>query len=482
MAAADRSAIASGTPGITLMESAGAAVAATIRDRWTPRPTVILCGPGNNGGDGFVVARHLDAAGWPVRLGLLGDRSALSGDAALAAAAWTGMVEPLAPLLLNGAALIVDALFGAGLSRPLEGAVREMVWAARTSRLPVVAVDVPSGLCGDSGAVLGDTVLPSDLTVTFFRPKPGHLLLPGRILCGSVVVADIGIPESVLAGLGPVVRHNGPGLWLSRWPWPAVDGHKYARGHGLILGGTVMTGAARLAARAAMRMGAGLVTIAADPAATLVYALAQASLIVQPVTDDAGIAALLADPRRNAVLLGPGAGADHRLRAAVLAALAAGKTGVLDADVFTAFAADPATLLDRLSPRWLLTPHDGECERLFGRLPGSRLDRARAAAAASGAVILLKGADTVIAHPDGRSAITDNAPPDLATAGSGDVLAGMAMGLITQGMDPFDAACAAAWVHGDVGREIGPGLIADDLAERIPIVLRGLKRAGAGQA
>lgn len=474
MYAADRAALQAGIPGKLLMERAGMAVAREAIALCGGRPVavVVLCGPGNNGGDGFVAARHLAAAGWPVRVGLLGDRQALRGDAAWAAGTWAGAVEAASPGLLSGAGLVIDALFGAGLNRSLDGPTLTLVQAVVAHGAPVLAVDVPSGISGDDGQILG-AAPHADVTVSFFRPKPAHYLYPARGHVGRLVIADIGIPARVLDALGPTIQANGPALWRSHFPRPAVTDHKYQRGHALILGGTVMTGAARLAARAAQRVGAGLVTVACAPAAHLVYSQSMPSLIVQPVADGGGFAELLADPRRNAVLLGPGAGVGPLLRDAVLASLRAGKTGVLDADFFSCFSGElPVLRLAGLNQTWVLTPHEGEFARLFGTLPGSRLDRVRRAAAESGAVILLKGPDTLIAHPDGRVRINHGAPPDLATAGSGDVLSGLILALLAQGMDPFDAASAGAWLHGAAGLHCGRGLIAEDLPEAIPVVLK----------
>jgi len=474
MYAADHAAMQAGISGPLLMERAGMAVAreAIALCGGRPRPVVILCGPGNNGGDGFVAARHLAAAGWPVRVGLLGDIAALRGDAAWAAGTWTGGVAPATPDLLSGAGLVIDAMFGAGLNRPLDGLALALVQAMAGQGVPVLAVDVPSGINGDDGTILGAAPV-ADVTVSFFRAKPAHYLYPARGRMGRLVIADIGIPAAVLDAIGPTIQANGPGLWRQQFPRPTATGHKYQRGHALILGGTIMTGAARLSARAALRLGAGLVTLACEPAAQLVYSLPMPSLIVQPIADAAGFADLLSDPRRNAVLLGPGAGAGPLLRDAVLASLRAGKTGVLDADFFSTFAGEVSLPRQAgLNQNWVLTPHEGEFARLFGPLAGSRLDRARSAAAESGAVILLKGPDTVIAHPDGRVRINHNAPPDLATAGSGDVLAGLILALLAQGMEPFDAASAGAWLHGAAGRLCGRGLIAEDLAEAIPDILR----------
>ncbi len=490
MGEADRLTIAGGTPGIVLMENAGRAVADAVSRRWSRRPALVLCGPGNNGGDGFVAARVLEARGWAVRLALLGDRALLTGDAALAAAGWQGPIEPLAASGLPGAALVIDALFGAGLSRPIDGAPREVIAALAGNPAPVLAVDVPSGVDGGSGEVRG--IAPrARLTVTFFRKKPGHLLLPGREYCGETIVAPIGIGAAVLELVRPHTAVNDPAWWLDRFSWPGAASHKYTRGHALVAGGAVMTGAARLAARAAARIGAGLVTVAAPPAAFPVYAAALTGVIVQPAADIEAFRGLLADRRRNSALFGPGAGTSAATREMTLAILEAGKHAVLDADALSVFADDPQTLFAALrgpeTPTAVLTPHEGEFARLFAKelgRAGSKLERARRAAEVSGAVVVLKGSDTVIAAPDGRAAINEAAPATLATAGSGDVLAGLAVGLLAQGMPAFEAAAAAVWLHADAARRTGPGLVAEDLLEAMPPALAALKtRASApGQA
>ncbi|HUN49134.1 MAG TPA: NAD(P)H-hydrate dehydratase [Stellaceae bacterium] len=473
MARADAFAVAAGHPVVELMQAAGAAVAASIRQRWSQRPAVVLCGPGNNGGDGLVVAAELQAAGWPVRVALLGERSAFKGAAAHYLERWKGACEPMAPAALGGAALIVDAIFGAGLSRPVDGAAAATLAAAADAGAPIVAVDVPSGLDGATGAVRG-LALAADLTVTYFRKKPGHLLLPGRRLCGETVLAEIGIPAAALAPIAPRTHENGPALWLDRYPWPGIDDHKYRRGHALVVGGETMTGAARLTARSAARMGAGLVTLAAPTVAWPVYAASLSSVITRPMAGLDDFRALIADERRNAIVIGPGAGTTPAVREMALAALGTGRAVVLDADALTVFADDRASLLKAIHGPTVLTPHDGEFRRLFG-VAGDKPERARAAARASRAVIVLKGPDTVIAAPDGRAVINNNAPPDLATGGTGDVLAGMIAGLLAQGMDGFDAAAAAVWLHGEAGIAGGPGLIAEDLPGLLPAVLRGLK-------
>jgi NAD(P)H-hydrate epimerase len=464
---ADALAMAGGIAGERLMEAAGWAVARAVRQRFAKGRIAILCGPGNNGGDGFVAARLLERDGRAVRLSLLGRREDLKGDAARMAARWRGEVHPLSLDSLYRCDLVVDALFGAGLTRPLDGMGRAVMEEVIRRNLPVVAVDVPSGLHGDSGQVLG--LAPAcAATVTFFRKKPGHCLMPGRALCGEVVVADIGIPDAVLTGIAPDLAENGPGCWTL--PGLAVEGHKYARGHGLILGGGSMTGAARLAARAARRVGAGLLTIAAPAEALAIYRSGDAGVIVM---ESEPFPAVLADGRRNALLLGPGGGAGDELAGKVLAALATERPCVLDADALTSFAGRAETLFAALSDKVVLTPHDGEFVRLFGPMEGSRLERAREGARRSGAVVLLKGPDTVVAHPSGRAVITTTAPPELATAGSGDVLAGLILGLLAQGMTAFDAANAAAWLHGEAAKGVGRGVIADDLADALPGVLAG---------
>lgn len=472
MAAADRATIAGGTPGIELMERAGRAIVRAVAGRFPPVPTLVLCGPGNNGGDGWVAARRLGALGWPVEVRSLVDPAGLRGDAALAFARHTGAWSTADPSL-EGIGLVLDALLGAGLDRPLAGRAAEWVGRLRAASVPVVAVDVPSGVDGATGAVLG-TAAPAALTVTFCRPKPGHLLLPGRDLVGELVLADIGIPDRVVADQDEGLCANEPSWWVGCLPRRGSLAHKHRFGHAVVVGGPPhATGATRLAARAALRAGAGLVSVAARPDALPVYAGALTTVMTKPAPDAAGLERLLADPRLNAWLIGPGAGLEESTRAAVLTLARSGRPLVIDADALTVFADDPAALLDRLHGGCVLTPHDGEHARLFADR-GDRLTRARAAAARSRAVVLLKGADTVVAAPDGRAAILGRAPPALATAGTGDVLAGILLGLLAQGVPGFEAAAAAAWLHARAGERLGRGLIAEDLPEALPGVLAGL--------
>ncbi|MDE2498921.1 MAG: NAD(P)H-hydrate dehydratase [Alphaproteobacteria bacterium] len=478
MYAADRYAADHGTPSLTLMENAGRTVVEEIARIWRPRRTLVLCGPGNNGGDGFVVARLLTARGWDVRVALLGRRENLKGDAVRMAAQWTGRIEPLSPSLLDEAELVVDALFGAGLQRPLEGIARDTVLALNISKVPVVAVDMPSGVHGDFGRALDDVCVKADVTVTFFRRKPAHVLMPGRLKCGRIIVTQIGIPDAALEVINPKIFANEPALWGSDFPRPDPLGHKYARGHALIVSGPAQaTGAARLAARGALRIGAGLVSVASPLDAVAINAAQLAAIMVKPFNGANGLAGILQDKRFNAVVIGPGCGVGQGTRELVTAVLKSGATTVLDADALTSFAHDTQALFHLLRPSTVLTPHEGEFERLFPGLLAhsqSRIDAVRDAASAAKCIVLLKGPDTAIAGPDGRVCISTNAPPTLATAGSGDVLAGFIAGLLAQGMDTFQAAAAAAWLHGEAAAHFGPGLISEDLPEQLPARLRQL--------
>ena len=465
MAKADAFAVAQGVASLTLMENAGRAVADAIAARFKPCAVTVLCGPGNNGGDGFVVARLLDEHGFIVRVAHDADPK---GDAKVMSEQWKGARLALTPAALDGAKLVVDALFGAGLSRPLEGAPAQVVEAL--NNLPVVAIDMPSGVSGDTAQPLGCVTVKAALTVTFFRKKPGHLLLPGREACGEVVLADIGIPD---AAVDTQLFENTPSLWT--YPHPKSGGHKYDRGHVVAVSGAVhATGAARLAARGALRIGAGLVSVASPPDAIGVNAAHLTAIMLKPFEGAAGLAHILSDKRLNAVVIGPGLGVGGETRALVDVALKSGAAVVLDADALTSFQDDPEALFNRLHDRCVLTPHAGEFERLFPGLldeAGGKVEAARAAAARAGAVVLLKGGDTVIASPSGKAAINANAPPTLATAGAGDVLAGFIAGLLAQNLAAFAAAACGSWLHGAAADRFGPGVIAEDLPEILPDVL-----------
>ena len=475
MAQADAGAVASGVPSLTLMEAAGEGVVREIRKRWTRRSVLVLAGPGNNGGDGFVIARRLKALNWPVRVQLCNGASPLKGDAKQNADLWDGPVDAFGDSFLEDAELIIDAVFGAGLKRDVSEAVAAVLQKAQNSGAPIVAVDMPSGVDGNTGEVRGHAS-PAVLTVTFFRKKPGHLILPGRGLCGEIVVKDIGIPPALLNKIAPLTVENGPGVWSAKVPKPDLATHKYARGHLLILGGDKMTGAAQLAAGAARRVGAGLVSIATPPEALDIYRSGNPGNLIVELADADAFSQILADNRKNCVLIGPGSGVSHRTRSQVISVLKSKRPVVLDADALTVFKDDPEKLFSCISGSGIsgscvLTPHEGEFDRLFD-LRGDKLSKCRDAAKISGAVVLLKGADTVIADPTGAAAINGNAPAFLATAGSGDVLAGIIGGLLTQGMTGFEAAAAGAWMHGAAGTSAGDHVIAEDLANHLPSLPR----------
>lgn len=460
MGRADEASPGFGVPGPMLMAAAGRAVARAVMLHRPPCRVLVLAGPGNNGGDGYVAARYLAERGWPVRVAALAPPREGS-DAAGAAAGWRGPMARFHPAEAARADLVIDAIFGAGLARPVEGLVADTLRAARR----VIAVDVPSGVDGATGAVMGYAPT-AERTVTFFRLKPGHLLLPGRDLCGRITLADIGLPAAVLPEIGINTWANDPSLW--QLPVLSADAHKYSRGHVTVIGGPIMTGATRLAAEACRRAGAGMVTIAARGAAQT-YRAGEPGLLV----NESDIADLLKDPRREVWVCGPGLGPDG-VHAAFPLLIGAGRTVVADADVFTAFAGHP----DALKGAAILTPHAGEFARVFGKPGNDRLSAARAAASRTGAVVLLKGSDTIIAAPDGRAAINASAPPWLATAGAGDVLAGIIAGLLAQGMAPWDAAAAGAWLHGRAAAVAGPGMIVEDLLPALPRALVSVPATG----
>src|SRR5579862_6768032 len=484
MAQADGLAIAAGVAGIELMERAGQAVADAIVARHAvPERVVVIAGPGDNGGDGFVAARLLAERGYRVRLLMVGEADHLKGDAALAAQKWKGPVASAEANGLKGADVIIDALFGAGLDRPVEGGARAMIESMNAQTARVVAVDLPSGINGTSGAVMGVAVRAAQ-SITFFRKKLGHVLLPGRLHCGTTFVADIGIPDRVLGEINPKTSENAPPLWRATFPVTRLTGHKYARGHAVVVSGpSWSTGAARLAARGALRAGAGLVTIASPREALAVNAASNLAVMVRPVDGASELEELLSDRRFNAAAIGPGLGVGEATCELVITALSGNRAVVLDADAITSFAHDQkrlaGALLARSGVATILTPHEGEFARFFWALNertkvGSKLERARFAAAQTGSVVLVKGGDTVVAAPDGRASIAANAPAFLATAGAGDVLTGIAAGLLAQGMPAFEAASAAVWLHGEAAAAFGLGLISEDLPEKLPDVYRDL--------
>lgn len=477
MKAAENSAIEGGVSAASLMEKAGRAVAAAALKGWTKRPVTVVCGPGNNGGDGFVTARVLADAGWEVRVCLIGERNAIKEDARLMADLYEGEVSAFSPQAIAESGLIVDAIFGAGLSRDITGDVLDVVNAINASPAPVLSVDVPTGIDADTGAVRG-VAINAMRTVTFFTKKPGHLLFPGRAICGAVDVIDIGIPGNVLEQINVDSFENQPTLWARGFPRPGWGSHKYHRGHVFVIsGGPYQTGAARLAASGAQRMGAGLVTLLSPPEAADVNAYHLRSIMLRTFVNAQEIGAALSEKEnyRRIAVVGPAGGVGEATKANTLVALGSASAVVVDADALTSFSDNPASLFAALRENDVLTPHEGEFAVLFPDISlQPRLTAARAAAAKAGCIVVLKGPDTIIAAPDGRVAINTNAPPDLATAGSGDVLAGLIAGALAQGMAGFEAAAAGVWFHGAAAQAVGPGVIADDLPSAVPAVLRSL--------
>ena len=472
---AEELAIAAGTTGFSLMNAAGAAVAAEVLRCIDPVATLVLCGPGQNGGDGFIIARELHKAGWPVRVACAVPKKQLKGDAALAAKEWEGTIESLnSNLSVHQTGLVIDAIFGTGFKGAFEPELKILLDKIRTRKIAVVAVDLPSGINADSGSI-ADGTLDASLTVTFTRQKPAHVLSAARKICGRTIIADIGISDEHVAQIGAIVFENHPGLWAANFPVPDADSHKYTRGMAVIYGGEHLPGAACLVAAAAQRAGAGAVKIAAPPTLWPLYAAYRASIMVESTADIDAFKNTLRDERVRAVAIGSGGGIGEKLKEATLAALSfPQKTVVLDGDVFSTFRDDTAAFFEKLTPQHILTPHEGEFARIFPDITGSKLNRARKAAKACGAIVVLKGSDTIIAAPDGGAVVQTSSPPTLATAGSGDVLAGLICGLAAQGMPPMMAAAAGVWLHGQSAAKYGLGLTAEDIISLLPQALNDL--------
>ena len=475
MNAVDAAAVASGIDSFGLMLRAGEAVAAAAL-RYFPGAFrfVVLCGPGNNGGDGYVAAKALILAGAETVIHVFGDPARLQGDAATAFSTISRPVAPLAAYEPKAGDVVLDCIFGAGLARPVPPEVAEVIRRVSSADIPVIAVDLPSGVDGRGGQVLGESFR-ARMTVTFMALKPGHLLLPGRTLCGAVEMFDIGIPYRILKAAAGKLESNGPHLWHGSGHVLDPASHKYTRGHlAVFSGGRLATGAARLSATAGLKAGAGLVTVAGTAEALAAHSAHLTAIMMKAIEKAQDLSKWLKDARIHAFVIGPAFG-DLKKARRYIQLLALGKQPVvLDADGITAFRDRPEVLFDAFAegePRLVMTPHEGEFRRLFPDLAEdlslSKVDRALIAARRSNAVIVYKGADTVIASPDGRAAINNDAPSWLATAGSGDVLAGIIGAHLAQGMPAFEAAAAGVWRHGKTAIAVGEGLTAEDLAIRV---------------
>jgi NAD(P)H-hydrate epimerase len=457
-----------GTSYLQMMENAGQAIYDCVNQHYSKRKVVVLCGPGNNGGDGFVVARLLKQNGWDVIIA--GEAVAKTADSEHMRQLWEDAILPLQPDVLDGNPLVIDALFGAGLMRPLEGNYGAIVQEMNNRGLDVIAVDIPSGVDGNTGEILG--IAPkAQHTVTFLRKKPGHLLVPAKARCGVITVADIAIPEECLQEIKPPIFENSPCLWDV--PAPPEEGHKYTRGHTAVLAGE-MSGAPRIAARAARRVGSGLVTLAGPKDIYSVLATEEPGALLHHLDTDKDLKTLLDNPKITSWLVGPGYGVGEKTMDTVQQILQKNQQTVLDADALTSFEHQPEVLFSALHENTVLTPHEGEFKRLFPNLKKDKLHNAQKAAKLSGAVVVLKGPDSIIASPDGTAVINSNGSPALATAGSGDALAGIIAGLLAQGMEPFEAAAAGVYLHAETANIFGEGLIAEDIPETLPKALHNL--------
>lgn len=458
MYGADKETYAKIMPEIQLMENAGFAAACQIAQNYSKRPVTVLCGVGNNGGDGFVVARILYDWGWPVEAALTGDEKKLSPAAAANAKKFKGIIRPpsfrrLKKMEQNNG-LFVDAVFGIGLARPIENDIADFFNALNETSLPCVALDIPSGVRADTGEILGTAPF-CDMTITFCRPKIGHFLYPGKERAGRLAVCRIGIPDEIVANQSPRFYENTPDLF--HIPAATPYDHKYSRGAVLVCAGE-MSGAARLAAAAARRAGAGWTAVSCGKADAATFAASDPGLVIQTADSAEEIEKQINDPKITAAVIGMGALKTERTKAFIHAAAESKKPFVADAGAL------PFIKNIKDLSRAVITPHTGEFRRLFPELDGQdKLTRALAAAEALNCAVVLKGADTVIAAPDGRAAFNSVASFDLATAGSGDVLDGVIGAMLAKGLAPFEAACAGVWLHSRAAETAGQNLIAEDL-------------------
>lgn len=466
--AAEQSAVEAGISLWALMQKAGQACADVLHAEFPHGRVIVLAGPGNNGGDAFVAAQRLRDLGRNVWLYDLAPQGPRTPEGANAVNASTGARQPLEDMRVHADDIVLDGLFGAGLSRELSGEAAFAVEQVNASGAKVVAIDVPSGISGNTGAITGPAIR-ADVTVTFCAKKPAHVLQPAASLCGDVIPAEIGFGKFVEDVSHGRLHENAPALWANQLRWPTPTSHKHQRGRlAVVTGGLANTGAARLAAQSGLRSGAGLVTLLCPPSALMVVASSVTAVMSSSFASPDDLVART--DRATAIVIGPAAGVTDATRANIEALARAGRSLVLDADALTVFAGQADHLRSILSAAAILTPHTGEFERLFPNLlanASNRIEAVRAAAAQINAVVLLKGADTVIAAPDGRAVVNTHASPFLATAGTGDVLAGLTGGLLSQGLPPFEAACAAVWLHGDAALRAGPGLTAEDLDQSL---------------
>ncbi|MDX1950377.1 MAG: NAD(P)H-hydrate dehydratase [Rickettsiales bacterium] len=446
----------------------------------------ILCGVGNNGGDGYITARILKERGYDIRLSNIGDLRKVSELTlqAMDFAVSSGIeIEEFDEDYLEQADLIIDAIFGIGLKRDITGDIAEIIEKinyaknSQKNKFLVFSLDVPSGVCSNTGEVR-NIAIQADYTISYQTPKIGCYLLPAKNYVGKIEVADIGIPDEAFSEIYNPYFINSTDLWLDKFPFPKLESHKYHKGHIVIDGGEEdFTGASRMASIASMRVGAGLATICADEKSLPIYATSMLSVMVKRLKEIEDLEKYIKLKKVNSAVLGCGSGFDILAPLRVYHCLEEKLACVIDADVFSIFQEKPKEFIKALkkNKKSVLTPHEGEFKRVFN-VDGSKIERASKAAKLCDNVIVLKGNDTIIASPDGRIAVNNNAPTWLATAGSGDVLAGIIGGLLAQNMPSFEAACAGVWIHSECANILGQGLISEDLIDAIPLVLQSLSQ------
>jgi len=464
-------------PGYKLMENAGGVIFKIIKKKFKKKKKIkILCGPGNNGGDGFVVAKLLEENGFQdVELFCLVTKNKLKGDAKIAANNFNKNLKSFNDFKISSNDLIIDGIFGSGLKRNISGNLKKIIEKINLKKPYCISIDTPSGINGDTGEIQG-TALKSNDTITFTTKKPGHLLSPGSEYCGNVIVGDIGINLEKLS-FKPRIFENHPDNWRSKFPWPNQKSHKYTRGFSLIICGEKMTGASRLAARAAARIGCGLLCLGVPRKSFNIYSTENPIALIEIVDDKKDLNNLLKDKRINTILIGPGFGISKKKLELILKVVKEKKRLiVLDAD---ALKNNFKKILLKNKTKIVITPHEGEFLQVLKDLniknKKNKFSIVIEFIKKTKINLILKGNKTLICSQDGKISINTNTSPFLATGGSGDVLAGMITGLISQGMDIFNACCASVWIHGEIGRMKGPGLIAEDLPEMIPKVLKKLK-------
>jgi len=458
------------------MERAGHEVFKLIENNFTKKQSVIvLCGPGNNGGDGFVVARYLMEEGYKVKVYTFANKDNYIGDALEALKNFKGVIKALSFFNLEKKALIVDALFGIGLKRKIKGRLKKIFQQIKKSNNPVVSVDIPSGISSSDGKILGSAIK-ATFTVTFHRKKAGHVLGDGKEFSGKLSVVDIGFSNKKMKNR---YIENSPHLWVKYFPWKKISGHKYSRGRVVVHGGQKeFTGATILSAQAALRTGTGSVKIICSKNTLQIYSLKFPSVLKTEINNIYQLEKFLKKEKITSILIGPGAGSNKKVKEIVKLILRKVKYAVIDADALTCFKNDLKSLYNLLDKNKIITPHLGEFHRIFPTIKKklNNVDKVLIATKLTKSNIVLKGSSTIIISYDKKIIINDHSSSELAVIGSGDVLSGLIVSLVgDKKMSPFLAGCAATWIHGDIAKKYGKGLIAEDIVKGIPAALKRLK-------